>query len=546
MLVTGPDRRPLTVELAIRRRTVRIQVWRIDIGRVPLYLLDTDRDDNHPIDRWITARLYVGDRHTRLAQYRVLGIGGVRALEALGTRPSLVHLNEGHAALGAFERLRRALAAGVPFEDALAALRHETVFTTHTPLVAGNESYGRDEVEPVFGDFIDGLGISRATFYGLGRITPSDEHERANITRLALRTSRASNAVSRRHSEVARAMWRGLWPERGEPEVPIACVTNGVHTTTWMAPAMQDLLDRHLGPGWREAPGEAALGERFAAIPDAELWEVRSTLRRTLIEHAREHSIRDRLGRGEPSEYVETAARVFDPRVLTIGFARRVATYKRLHLLTLVPERGLALLSGATPIQLVIAGKAHPQDDAAKEALRRVFEFRRAPGVGERVVFLEDYDLHTAPLIMAGVDLWLNLPQPPLEASGTSGMKVALNGGLNLSVLDGWWAEAWDGENGWGIESAPGDPQQRDARDAHATFDLLEREVVPLFYERDADGIPRRWLARVRRSMRTLVPRFTAERALRDYIATMYAPGTSGPGAGIPVVGAARGAVPSP
>src|SRR3990172_3146048 len=298
VLVTGPDRRPLTVELAIRRRSLRIQVWRIDVGRVPLYLLDTDRDDNHSIDRWITARLYIGDRHTRLAQYGVLGIGGVLALEAFGIRPSLVHLNEGHAALGAFERLRRSLAAGVPFEDAFAALRRETVFTTHTPLVAGNESYSRDEVEPVFGDFIDGLGISRATFYGLGRIAPSDEQEGAHITPLALRASRASNGVSRRHAEVARAMWRGLWPERGEPAVPIACVTNGVHTTTWMAPAMQDLLDRHLGPGWREAPGEGALEERFAAIPDAELWEVRSTLRRALIEYACEHSIRDRLRPG--------------------------------------------------------------------------------------------------------------------------------------------------------------------------------------------------------------------------------------------------------
>jgi starch phosphorylase len=529
VLVTGPDRRPLTVELAIRRRTVRIQVWRIDVGRVPLYLLDTDRDDNHPIDRWITAWLYIGDRHTRLAQYAVLGIGGVRALEALGIRPSLVHLNEGHGALGAFERLRRALAAGVPFEDAFAALRRETVFTTHTPLAAGNERYGRDEVEPVFRDFLDDLGVSRATLYGLGRIAPSDEHEGVHLTPLALRTSRASNGVSRRHAEVARAMWHGLWPGRAEAEVPIAHVTNGVHTTTWMAAAMQALLDRHLGPTWREHLGDGALWERLAALPDAELWQVRSTLRRTLIEHARERSIRDRLGRGEPPEYVEAAVRVFDPSVLTIGFARRVATYKRLHLLTLVPERGLALLSGPTPIQLVIAGKAHPQDDEAKETLRRVLELRRAPGVGERVVFLEDYDLHIAPLIMAGVDLWLNLPRPPLEASGTSGMKVALNGGLNLSVLDGWWVEAWDGENGWGIESAGGSPQEQDARDAHATFDILEREVVPLFYERDADGIPRRWLARVRRSMRTIVPRFTAERMLRDYVATLYAPETSAP-----------------
>jgi starch phosphorylase len=527
VLVTGADGRPLTVELAIRGRTLRIQVWRVDVGRVPLYLLDSERDDNHPIDRWITARLYVGDRRTRLAQYGVLGIGGVRALEALGLRPSLVHLNEGHGALGAVERVRRALADGAPLEEAFALVRRETVFTTHTPLPSGNETYARGEVEPVFEDWIDGLGIPRASFYGLGRLAPSDETEGSNLTLLALRTSRISNGVSQRHAGVARAMWRGLGRERGEGELPIASVTNGVHTATWMATEMRELLERHLGPAWRERLGDGALGERLAAIPDAELWEVRSMLRRALIEYARERSVRDRLGRGEPPDYVEAAARAFDAGCLTIGFGRRVATYKRLHLLTLDPARGLALLRGATPIQLVVAGKAHPQDDEAKEALRRVLELRRAAGVGERVVFLEDYDLGAAPRVVAGVDVWLNLPRPPLEASGTSGMKVALNGGLNLSILDGWWAEAWDGENGWAIESGGGSPQEQDARDAHALLDLLEREVVPLFYERDADGIPRRWLARVRRSMQTLLRRFSAERMLRDYVEILYAPGAS-------------------
>jgi starch phosphorylase len=528
VLVTGPDGRPLTVGLAIRGRTLRIQVWRVDVGRVPLYLLDADCDDNHPIDRWITARLYVGDRRTRLAQYGVLGIGGVRALEALGLRPSLVHLNEGHGALGGFERLRRALAAGAPLEEALALVRRETVFTTHTPLASGNETYAQGELEPVFEDWIDGLGIPRATFYGLGRLVSTDATEGSSLTLLALRTSRISNGVSRRHAGVVRATWRGLGDGPGEAELPIACVTNGVHTETWMAPAMRELLARHLGSAWRERLGEGALGERLAAIPDAELWAVRSTLRRRLIEYARERSVRDRLGRGEPPEYVEAAARALDAGCLTVGFARRVATYKRLHLLTLAPERGLALLRGAKPIQLVVAGKAHPQDDEAKEALRRVLELRRAAGVGERVVFLEDYDLGAAPRVVAGVDVWLNLPRPPLEASGTSGMKVALNGGLNLSVLDGWWAEAWDGENGWGIESGGGSPQEQDARDAQAMLDLLEREVVPLFYARDAEGIPRRWLARVRRSMQTLLPRFSAERMLRDYVEVLYAPGDSG------------------
>jgi len=307
--------------------------------------------------------------------------------------------------------------------------------------------------------------------------------------------------------------------------VPITHVTNGVHTSTWMASAMQDLLDRHLGPEWRERLCDDASWHRLAEIPDAALWAVRGALRRALIEHARDRSIHDRLRRGESPEYVEAAARVLDPAVLTVGFARRVATYKRLHLLVTAFDRGLALLRSRTPIQLVLAGKSHPQDEEAKRTLRRVMEFRRVPGVGERVVFLEDYDLHAAPCIMAGVDVWLNLPLPLNEASGTSGMKVAMNGGLNLSVLDGWWAEAWDGANGWAIESTGDSAHQRDVRDANAMFDLFEREVVPLFYDRDASGIPHRWLERVRHSMQTLIPRFTAERMLCDYVERAYTPG---------------------
>jgi len=287
---------------------------------------------------------------------------------------------------------------------------------------------------------------------------------------------------------------------------------------------MQALLDQYLGAAWREHPADPAIWERLAAIPDEELWAVRCALRRILVERARERSIRDRLARGEAPDYVEAAARMLDPDVLTVGFARRVATYKRLHLLTLARERGFGLLSGSTPVQLVIAGKAHPQDNEAKEALRRVLELRRTPGVGARAVFLEDYDLYSAPAIVAGVDLWLNLPRPPLEASGTSGMKVVLNGGLNLSVLDGWWIEGYDGTNGWAIESRGDAPDAQDEHDAAAFLEIMEREVVPLFYQRDADGIPRRWLDRVRRSMATLSPKFSAERMVRDYVAKLYTP----------------------
>jgi glycogen phosphorylase len=521
--VTGPDGAPLTIDLVIRKRFVRVKVWRVDVGRVPLFLLDTDREENHAIDRWITARLYVGDRHTRLAQYAVLGIGGMRALEAMGIQPSLVHLNEGHGALSSFERIAALVAAGKSFDDAMARVRQETVFTTHTPVAAGNEGYLESEIEPVFHDFIERLGFPRSTFYDLGRLHPGDCNEPASITPMALRTSRAANAVSRQHGEVARAMWQPLWPDRTADQVPIKSITNGVHTQTWMARPMQELLDRYLAPDWRTRQTDPALWKGVAAIPDAALWAVRCTQRQQLIDYVREHSIRDRLSRGEEPEYVEGAARTFDPDTLTIGFARRIATYKRFYLLSRNAERGIRLLApSSTPIQIVVAGKAHPQDQEAKDALHNFFQLKQAPLVGGKVAFLEDYDLHMAPRIVAGVDLWLNLPRPPLEASGTSGMKVALNGGLNLSVLDGWWIEGYDGENGWAIQSPNADPAVQDDHDSTALLDALEGEVLPLFYERDTEGIPRRWIQRVKHAMTSLLPRFNAERMLHEYVETMY------------------------
>ena len=522
-LVTEGAERPLHVELPLRGRTVRVQIWRIDFGRVPLYLLDTDRPDNHPIDRWITSRLYIGDGHTRLAQYAVLGVGGVRALARMGIEPRVFHLNEGHAALGVFERLAPLLAAGAPAAEALARVAARTVFTTHTPVAAGNEWYDRAEVERVLDELRESLRIPGELFYGLASLEPGKPGAPVAITPLALRTSRASNGVSRRHGEVARLMWQSVWPGRPASEVPITHVTNGVHTATWMAEPMQDLLDRHLGPGWHEHPSERGAWQRVASIPDDELWAVRRALRADLVAFARERSVSDRLGRGEPPAYVEAAARVFDPDHLTIGFARRVATYKRLHLLTRRLEIGLRLLADdRRPIQLIIAGKAHPQDAEAKEALRALLQVRRAPNIGGHIVFLEDYDLRDAPRIVAGVDLWLNLPRPPLEACGTSGMKVALNGGLNLSVLDGWWEEAYDGECGWAIASPDGDPSLQDDRDATAAFNLIENEVIPLFYQRGADGIPHAWLARVKISLARLAPRFSAERMLREYAERLW------------------------
>lgn len=526
-LVTGANGEPLTVRLEIRGRPVTIQAWRLDVGRVPLYLLDTDRADNDPRDRWISARLYVGDRETRLCQYAVLGIGGARMLREMRVEPVLVHLNEGHAALSGLERLRQ---HGSGREDDLAraldALRARTVFTTHTPVPAGNEAYTVEEMESVLSRFFDELGMPRTRLFDLGRVA-SEEDEPLNLTALALRLSGVANAVSRRHGQVARAMWAPLFPGLATDRVPITHVTNGVHGLTWMAAEMQALLDRHLGPRWRERVDDPAVWDGVEAIPAAELWAVRSELRKLLVERAREQSVRDRLARGESPDYVVAAANVFDPSVLTIGFARRVATYKRLYLLARRPEQGLLrlLADDRPPIQVIIAGKAHPQDNVAKETLRDAFQHKREALVARRVIFLEDYDMQIAPCLVAGVDLWLNLPRPPMEASGTSGMKVALNGGLNLSVLDGWWAEAFDGNNGWAIESIDADPYTQDDHDAGRLFALLENEVIPLFYDRDASGLPLGWIRRIKASMRSLIPRFSAERMLHEYLSTLYAPG---------------------
>ncbi len=519
----GPDGGQVMVEVPIRSRRVRAAVWRAGVGRVPLYLLDTDLPENDPIDRFISAQLYVGDREYRLMQYALLGIGAVRALAALGIRPSTYHLNEGHPALAALELAREGVARGEAPERALEGARARIVFTTHTPVGAGNETYLPGEVENVLGAWAGELGPAAANLLALGRAPGAPDGARFGMTDLALRTSRSANAVSRRHGEVARAMWAHHWPGRAEAEVPITHVTNGVHLATWMAAPMRQLLDRHLGPGWIEHAADPSRWARVDSIPDAELWAVRCRLRAELVEFARARSVADRLARGEPIPYVESASRTFDPAVLTIGFARRVASYKRLHLLVADARRAMALLNGPHPIQVVIAGKAHPQDDGAKRMVQAIFALKLEQSAGARVIFLEDHELSAARKLVAGCDVWLNLPRPPLEASGTSGMKVALNGGINLSVLDGWWEEAFDGTNGWGIQSRPGpDEASQDARDADALYGLLEREVVPLYHDRDEAGLPRRWLQRVRASLRSLGPAFNAARALRDYQSRVY------------------------
>jgi starch phosphorylase len=524
-LVRAPDGEPLTITVPIRGSEVRAQIWRVAVGRVPLFLLDADRPDNGPLERWITSQLYVGDPVTRLSQYVLLGVGGMRALAAMGIKPSLLHLNEGHAAFAVLELAREETARGLGIEAACDAARQRTVFTTHTPVGAGNETFSREDLVATLDGVAAELGADPETIVRLGRQNPDDAAEPFGVTQFSLRMSRAANAVSRRHESVAREMWWGLWPKRALEGVPITHVTNGVHFATWVGPAMHRLLDRHLGEDWWRRAKDVAVWDGLHEVSDAELWAARCEQRADLVAFVKERSGIDRLAERQPRPGIEAAARAFDPDVLTIGFARRNATYKRLGLLIHDPGRAIALLGGSHPIQLLLAGKAHPSDDEAKRVVQDLFRIKMVPQVAEHVVYLHEYDLAMGKMLVRGCDLWLNLPRPPLEASGTSGMKSVINGGLQLSVLDGWWAEAYDGTNGWAL---PGEVQPdagtQDARDAATLYRLLEQEVVPAFYNRDADGLPRAWLARIRASLLTLAPAFTAGRMLEDYVERIYSP----------------------
>jgi starch phosphorylase len=519
------DDKPFTVSVRIFDRDVLAQVWRVDVGRIPLFLLDTDLPENQPIDRWITARLYDGDPAIRLAQYAVLGRGGIRALQGLGIAPSVVHLNEGHPALALLELTAQRVADGASFDDAFAATREQVVFTTHTPVPAGNETYPAAQFLGVVADLATELGIDNQRLLGLGRIRREDESEPCGMTALAIRGARSTNGVSARHGEVSRSMWRPLFDRRPGGAAPIGSVTNGVHAPTWIATPLRRLFDEYLGDGWTSRGADPATWRAIDDIPDAVLWATRNELRTELVELARERSVTDRLTRGETLDYVEAAARTFDPGVLTIGFARRIATYKRLHLLAYDPDRALRLLSGPHPVQVLLAGKAHPRDDSAKSGLQTMFALRTSPEIGSRVAFLEDYDIALARVLVGGCDVWVNVPRPPMEASGTSGMKSVLNGGIQVSVLDGWWAEGWDGSNGWAIDGdTDSDEFAQDARHANALYELLEKEVVPSFYDRDNNGVPTAWVARMKRSLRTLGPRFCATRMVDDYIRDVYHP----------------------
>jgi starch phosphorylase len=514
------------VELDLAGAPLVARVWRADVGRVPLYLLDADCEENPPDVRDITDRLYGGDTEHRLRQEILLGIGGVRALEALGVDAQVFHTNEGHAGFLGLERIRTLVReGGLTYHEAIEAVRGGCIFTTHTPVPAGIDRFPRELIESYFSDWAADVGITLDELMALGHRPGDTPDERFNMAVMGLRLAGRSNAVAKLHGEVSRDMFSDLWPDVPVDETPITSVTNGVHADTWTAPEMADLLTRYVLPEWSEAGSDR--WDRLSEARDDELWRVREQGREHMVAFVRQRLRAQLMARGLSSSDVEWTDSVLDPKALTIGFARRFATYKRATLLLSQPERLKALLlSGDRPVQMVFAGKSHPADDSGKELIRQVSAFAADPEIRHRFVFVDDYDISVARSLLQGSDVWLNNPRRPQEACGTSGMKAVLNGGLNLSILDGWWDEAFDGENGWAISSAEHveDLERRDEVEAGSLFELLERQVVPLYYERWQGPVPRRWVARVKRSLITLGPFVSAARMVRDYTEQLYEP----------------------
>ncbi len=525
-LVSSADGSPLLIEVLIRDRAVRAQVWRADVGRVALYLMDTNIPENEKTDRWVTGHLYGGDRETRIVQEMLLGIGGVRLLRQLNVEPHVYHLNEGHSAFLTLELARETMRSrSLSFAEAVPLVRERCVFTTHTPVAAGNDEFAVELVERSFGStYEQELGLSHEEFLALGRIDSKDTAESFGLTPLALRMCRSTNGVSRKHGEVSRALWQKLWPEKTVDEVPITYVTNGVHAPTWVAPTIRALYEKYAGKDWAVTLRHRAEWEQsIARLADDELWAAHLLLKQRLVAFVRERSFQARVNRGETEEYAEAAQRMFAANALTIGFARRVAGYKRWNLLLKDAERLLKIIgSDERPVQFVFAGKAHPQDSEAKLVLQQVAKWKHDDRLQDRAVFIDDYDQEVARQLVQSVDVWLNVPRRPLEASGTSGEKVAINGGLNLSVLDGWWLEGYDGTNGFAIGSDAESSNDVDASDAESLYRTLEQEVVPLYYDRDAEGLPRKWILMMKRSITTLGPEFNSDRMVDEYARRIY------------------------
>jgi starch phosphorylase len=528
----GVNGEPVVVEIATRGGAIRAKVWRVKVGRCDLLLLDSNVAGNAPEDLDTTSRLYGGDARVRIRQELLLGVGGYRALRAMGISPGVLHLNEGHSGFAVFEAIRSRMEdEGLDFYAAASQIPREVIFTTHTPVPAGHDRFSAELIEEHLGPLREQLGISQENLMGFGREQPTDYGELFCMTVLGLKLARRVNAVSSLHGEVSRAMWRGLYPGRPEDAVPIGHVTNGVHVPSWLAPQMGRLYDRHLGVGWQRQSSADETWAAIEAVDDGELWETHLSLKAQLLEFIRRRAREQAERRSEPAEALQRLGKILSPDALTIGFARRFATYKRANLLLADLERLNAMVNDAKrPVQFVFAGKAHPHDEPGKRVLQQIAQMMRDPDFGNKFVFLENYDINVGRHLVQGVDVWLNNPRRPLEASGTSGQKVVLNGGLNLSVLDGWWAEAYDGMNGFAIGSGRthSNMDVHDSRDGEDLYRVLLEEVIPLYYQRDRDGLPRGWIKRMKRTIRTLGWRFNADRMVMDYTEKCYIPAAGG------------------
>ncbi len=519
--VLGEDGKPVVVRVPFIEPPIYMTVWKIEVGRVPLYLIDTDIEENDEANREISKYLYIGDSEQRLRQEVVLGIGGSEVLQTLGITHSVLHLNEGHAAFALLERVRECIQEGLAHEEAVLRVRDTTVFTTHTSVPAGHDVFSFQLMEKYFRAYWPTLRLERDSFFKLGA-HPAFPWEGFNMTVLALRLSGCCNAVSKKHADVAHKMWQPLWPGVPEKDLPIIPITNGVHVPTWIEPKMQLLFDKHLGPGWLESHDDPAVWERVDEIPDEELWKAHYWLKIKLMDAIRWRA-RERWGRDRVSSSLVLAeGTMLDHSALTIGFARRFATYKRADLVFNNVGRLKKLLNDTwRPVQIIFAGKAHPNDEPGKRLLQKVFNSARDPEMGGRIAFVEDYGELISQYMTHGVDLWLNNPLPPLEACGTSGMKAGLNGVPQLSVWDGWWIEGYNGKNGWafGQREIPGN---RDQADSEAIYDLLEKEIIPLYYAVSADGVPHGWVKVMKESIKSNAPRFSTRRMLKEYLNSFY------------------------
>jgi len=527
-LVHKKSKRPLTISVQFPGRSVVAQIWKVSVGRVALYLLDTNIPANSPQDRVITQSLYGGDIETRISQEIMIGIGGIKALFAMDIEPTVCHMNEGHAAFMALERIRRLRnAANMTFDEAAEAARAGNVFTVHTCVSAGNDEFEPDLMDKYFGHYYGKLGIKRKQFLALGRVDPNDDNERFKMPVLAMRMSSNRNAVSQLHGEITRKIWAGLWPQLPLDEVPIKAITNGVHAKSWLSAELNSLYERYLGSNWSNEAVDKSIWHNIDQAPDEELWRIHQRCKERLVGFVRQRLKRQLQRKGAFHARLGWAEEVLDPEALTIGFARRFATYKRGNLLLRDAQRLTRLLTDIDrPVQIVFAGKAHPQDTQGKEIIRQIVHFASQPEIRRRMIFLENYDIDIARYLVQGVDVWLNNPRRPMEASGTSGMKAAINAVLNMSTLDGWWCEGYTPENGWiiGAGEEYDDTEYQDEVESQAIFNLLENEVVPLFYSRSADRLPRPWIRRMKNTIKWCAPRFNTNRMVAEYTRKFYNP----------------------